>query len=103
MVSYIKGGMQAKGIPILSRINPIPHIAIYFLNIYIQILPSYLCLGHPISLFPVHLPVKGLKTLSSSILATCPAQINLLDSIFLSILEDYTNYVFSRCPNRARD
>ena len=50
---------------------------------------SYLRLGLPKGLFPVGLgpPVKILKALlTSSILATCSAYLNLLDLITLTIL-----------------
>ena len=53
----------------------------------ILILSSHPCLGLPKGLFPVGLPVKILKTLlPSSIMATCPAHLNLLDLITLTIL-----------------
>ena len=49
-------------------------------------LSSQLLLGLPNGLFPVGLPVKILKALlPSSILATCPAHLNLLDLITLTI------------------
>ena len=47
----------------------------------------HLRLGLPKGLFPVGLPVNILKALlPSSILATCPAHLNLLDLITLTIL-----------------
>ena len=53
----------------------------------ILILSSYLRLGFPKGLFPVGLPVKILKALlPSSILATYPAHLNLIDLITLTIL-----------------
>ena len=53
----------------------------------ILILSSHLRLGLPNGLFPVDVPVKILKTLlPSSLLATCPAHLNLLDLITLTIL-----------------
>ena len=63
----------------------------------ILILSSHLRLGLPKVLFPVGLPVKILKELlSSSILATCPAHLNLLDLITLPILgERYKLWSFS--------
>ena len=71
-------------IPILSRINPIPRTDTYFLR-YILILSSHLRLGLPKGLFPVGLLVKILKALLPfSILATCPAHLNLLDLITLT-------------------
>ena len=73
-------------IPVLSRINPIPRIDTNFFKIHL-ILSSHLRLGFPKGLFPVDLPVKILKALPpSSILATCPAHLNLLDLITLTIL-----------------
>ena len=69
-------------IPILSRINPIPRIDIYFFKVLSNIvLPS--CLGLPKGLFPVKI-LNAL--LPSSILATCTAHLNLLDLITLAIL-----------------
>ena len=72
-----------KGSPIISilnRINPIPCINTYFFKIHSNI--NFPCLGLPKGLFPVGLPDKILKTLlPSSILATCPAHLNLLDLI----------------------
>ena len=51
----------------------------------ILILSSHLRLGLPKGLFPVGLPVKVLKELSSSILATWSAHFNLLDLFTLTI------------------
>ena len=52
-----------------------------------QYCPSHLRLGVPKGLFPVGLPVKILKALlPSHILATCPAHLNLLDLITLTLL-----------------
>ena len=63
-------------IPILSWINPIPPIDTYFFKVHFDTV-----------LFPVGLPVKILKALLlSSILATWPAHLNLLDLISLAIL-----------------
>ena len=57
---------------------PIPRINTYFLKIHSNIFhPSRL--GHPEGFIPVILPVKTLKPLlPSSIMATWPAQFNLL-------------------------
>ena len=56
----------------------------------ILILSSHLRLGLPKGLFPVGLPVKILKALlPSSILATCPAHLSLLDLITLTVLITY--------------
>ena len=65
----------------------------------ILILSSHLCLSLPKGIFPVGLPVKILKALlPSSILATCPVHLNLLDFITLTILgERYKLYVCIRC------
>ena len=53
----------------------------------ILILSSHLRLGLSKGLFPLGLPVNILKELLlSSILATCPAHLNLLDLIALTIL-----------------
>ena len=74
--------------PILSRINHIFHIDAYFFT-SILILLSHQRLSLPKGLFPVGSPVKILKALlSSSIQATWPAYINLLDLISLTILGD---------------
>ena len=55
----------------------------------ILILSSHLRLGLPKGLFPVGLSVKILKAvLPSSILATCPAHLNLVDLITLAILRE---------------
>ena len=73
-------------ISILSRINPITRI-IPISSRSILILSSHLRVSLPKGLFPVGLPVKILKALlPSSILATCPAHLNLLDLITLTIL-----------------
>jgi hypothetical protein len=53
----------------------------------ILILSSHLRLGLPKGIFPVGLLAKILKTLlPSSILATCPANLNIIDLIILTIL-----------------
>ena len=74
-------------IPILGRNNPIPCIDIYLRSVLI--LSSHLSLGFPNDLFPVRKPAKILKVLPpSSILATRPAHLNLLDLITLIILDE---------------
>ena len=72
--------------PILSRINQIPHIDTYFFKIHSNIvLPSTSRL--PKGLFRVGVPVEILKALLPSyILAKRPTHINLLDSIIVTIL-----------------
>ena len=52
-------------VPILSRINPIPHIDSYFLKVLL-ILSFHLRIGLPKGLFPVGLPDKILKALLPS-------------------------------------
>ena len=62
----------------------------------ILLLPSHLRLGLLKGLIPVGLPVNILKALLlSSILATCPAHLNLLDLITLIILG--TTYEVPHC------
>ena len=73
-------------IPILSRIVPIPRIDTYLFKVHSNIVlpstPSRLK-----GLFPAGLPVNILKALlPSSILATWPAHLNILDFITLIIL-----------------
>ena len=73
-------------ISILSRINPTTRIDTYLFKFHSNI-AFHLCLGLLKGLFPVGLPVKILKALLPfSILATCPAHLNLLDLISLTIL-----------------
>ena len=71
-----------KGSPIisdLSRFNPIPLIDTHFFTVH----PNIFLVS---SIFPVGLPVTILKaTLSSSVLATCPAHLIRLDLITLTI------------------
>ena len=58
-----------------------PNSSYFFLILY-----SHLCHDVPEGLFPVGLPVKILKALlRSSILATCPSYLNLLDLITLTM------------------
>ena len=64
----------------------------------ILILSSNLGLALPKGLFPVGVPVKILKALlNSSILATCPAHLNFLDLITLTILGEGTHYEVPHC------
>ena len=80
----------------LSPINTTPCTDIYFLNIYTIVLP-YMSRSFQ-SLFPVGLPVNILKALlPPSILATCPAHLNLLNLITLTILGNGTNYEVPHC------
>ena len=67
----------------------------------ILILCSHLRLGLPKGLFPVGLPVNILKArLPSSILATCPAHLNLLDLITRTIVgERYKLIVIITMPS----
>ena len=72
--------------PYPERINPIPHIDMYFLT-SILILSSHIRLSLPKGLFPVGLPTKILKTLVNyAILVTSPAHLNFIDLITLAIL-----------------
>ena len=73
-------------IPVLNRINrTFTKISISLKSILI--LSSHLRLGLPKGQFSVGLPVKILKALlPSSILATSPAHLNLLDLMTLTVL-----------------
>ena len=66
--------------------NPSNSLLIPISSRSILILSSHLHLGLPKGLFPASLPVKILKALPSSILATCPVRLSLLDLITLTIL-----------------
>ena len=68
-----------------SNLHPEPNqFLIFFL---VLLLSSNLCLDLPRCLFPVGLTVKIVKALlPPSILATCPAHLNLVDFITLTIL-----------------
>ena len=80
-------------IPILSRINPIPRIDTYLFKVHSNIVLPSAPIDLPKGPFPVDLPVKILKALlPSSILATCPAHLNLLDLITLTIINRYANH-----------
>ena len=74
--------------PILSRSNPISRNGTLLLKVYSNIvLPTMTCLCK--GLFPVGLPVKTLKALVPSIiLSKWPADLNLLDLITLTILDE---------------
>ena len=78
---HIQKGSQI--IPILSQIKQITCIDTYLFKVHSNIVL-------PKGLFPVGLPIKILKALlPSSILATCPAHLNLLDLITLSTLGEW--------------
>ena len=65
-----------------------------------QILYSHLCLGLPIGIFPVGLTAKILKALlSSSILSTYLAELNLLDLISLTMLFERYKILISSTPH----
>ena len=68
--------------PVMSRTNLIPCNNFYFFQVHSNIVLS----TTPKGLFPVGLPAKILKALlPSSIWAACPAYLNLLDLITLTI------------------
>ena len=86
-------------IPILSQSTQLLALTLIYPR-SILILSSHLRLGLPKGLFPVGLPFKILKALlPSSILATCPAHLNLLDLITLTILGER----YKRLKRRALD
>jgi hypothetical protein len=84
-------------IPIQNRINPIPRIDTNPLR-SVLILSSHQRLGLPKGLLSVSVTVNILKAiLPSSILATRPAHLNLLDLITLTILGNGINYLVPHC------
>ena len=69
--------------------NPVPRIDDYFFKIYPNF-SSQLCVGLPRGIFPVDLLLKIFKELLlSSILAICPARLNLIDLMTLAILDEW--------------
>ena len=83
-------------IPILSRINSVPRIDTYFFKVHS--ISSHLRLVLPNGIFLVGLPIKILKEfLHSSILATWPAHLNLLDLITLTTLGEWYKYKVPHC------
>ena len=75
----------------LSRINPITRIDTYFFKIHSNIVL-------PKGFFPAGVPVKILKALLlSSILATCPVHLNLIDLITLTTLGERYRLRSSYC------
>ena len=72
-------------IPYPEPNQPNTRIHTYLFKVHYNIV-LHLCLGFSKDFFPVGLPVKIFKALlPSSILATCPAHLNLLDLITLTI------------------
>ena len=88
-------GFSSNDLPWAERTQFLELISISLRSILI--LSSHLRLGLPKGIFPEGLPVKILKALLlSSILATCPVHLNLLDLITLN----GTNYEVPRIdPN----
>ena len=85
-------------VPILSQLHPVPTTPSHSLKIHL-ILSSHLRLGLPNGLFPSGFPTKTLCTpLPSSIRATYPAHLILLDFITRTILgEEYRSLSSSLC------
>ena len=85
-------------VPILSQLHPVPTTTSHFLKTLL-ILSSHLRLGLPNGLFPSGFPTKTLCTpLPSSIRATCPAHLILLDFITRTTLgEEYRSLSSSLC------
>ena len=85
-------------VPLLSQLHPVHTPTSHFLKIHFNIIP-HLSLGLPRGLFPSGFPTKALYTpLLSSIRATCPAHLILLDFIPRTILgEEYRSLSSSRC------
>ena len=84
-------------VPILSQPHPVPTTPSHF-NIHLNII-LHLRLGLPSGLFPSGFPTKTLCTpLPSSIRATCPVHLILLDFITRTILgEQYRSLSSSLC------
>ena len=72
-------------IPILNRINQIPHIDTYLVKVHSNIV-LLSTPRPPKRSTSCRIPVKILKTLLPTFLATFPAHLNLLDLITLTIL-----------------
>ena len=94
-MAYEPGGSMSHSQGLSSNPSPEPKQTQFLVLIPISlrsilILSSHLHLGLPKGLFPADVPVKTLKAhLPSSILATWPAELSLLDLITLSILVEW--------------
>ena len=74
-------------VPILSQLHPVPTTPSQFLKSHLNIILPSTSWSPQWSLFPSGFPTKTLCTpLPSSIHATCPAHLNLLDFITRTIL-----------------